>query len=327
MEQFLKKSCVFFFVFYGLLLLLQYAVDSGLRQTYDDDHADWNRLFEGKISAPMVFLGSSRAESHFDTQIIAKKTGIPSYNLGLVGATITVQNIRWKSYIAHNKAPKIVIQNVDLYALSEKIVPDKKQFLPYYNETEMYNELAKSDNTVRLEKWIPMSKYRGYEVQVLKGLSGLFRKQFVTYKINGYHKHNARWNSDFDKFKTSLHGKQIDFSKTDFTTGLQSLQALISDCKKRNIKLILVWTPTYYEYSDLQEPTLSAMKLKIRKMANDNDILFWDYSVGGINNDKTYFYNSFHLNEKGVSIFCGQFSDSIITNLTSATPLFSGAKF
>jgi len=310
MKHFLLKLLLVIICFYGVLFLLQWIVDSGLRKTHNDDYAGWNLIFENQIKEPMVFLGSSRTEVHFDPQLIEKHTGIPCYNLGLSGTSLEFQKIRWRSYIAHSR-PKIVIQNVDLFALSEKSLPDKRQFLPYYNKPEMFDELKKVDPTTRLEKWIPMSKYRGFETLVLKGIAAFFGKEYTGTKIKGYRKHQQSWNSDFEKFKKQLKGKPIDFSTTDFSKGLAELRQIITDCKKIDAQLILVWTPTYYELSELQQPTLSTMNQQISSMARENNVPLWDFTNDTINLDKKYFYNSFHMNDKGVAVFCRQFSDSL----------------
>ena len=313
MKSFLIKSFQLFIIFYGMLFLLQCMVDHGLKNTYDKDFTDWNRLFNGKINVPMVFLGSSRAEAHFDPNIIEKKTGIPCYNLGVSGASFVFQQLRWKSYLAHNAMPRIVVQSIDLYALAGgESLPQKQQYLPYYDEPALFDRLKIIDKTVLIEKWVPMSKYRGYEGEIIKGLNAYWGKSYTGPKVKGYHLHAEAWNHDFDNFKKSLGGKKIDYSKSNFSKGFAMLQELIKDCEKHNAKLILVWTPSYFELNKLQEPMLTKIKNAIATIArNKNNMVFWDFTNDYLNTDKKYFYNSYHLNNKGVAIFCDQFSDSL----------------
>ena len=318
MKRFFKNLFIFCAFAYGTLFLLQYLVDSGLQKTFDNDYGDWNSLLEGKIKDPMVFLGSSRADCHFDPILIQQKTGIPSYNLGFPAASLRFQRIKWKSYLEHNN-PKIVIQNIDLHALWDKNGPDKKSYLPYYNDTVLFDELEKTDHTVSIEKWIPMSKYRGFEEVMLKGIRSAFGKKFSRDKIKGYHRHEQSWNSDFEIFKKANNGKP-DYSDYDFASGITELKELINDCKQRKAKLILVWTPAYYELNELQEPYFSKMKAEISTLAQQNNIPFWDFSNGVVSRDKKYFYNAFHMNNKGVAHFCSQFSDSLNVYLKNPIP-------
>ncbi|WP_309641223.1 hypothetical protein [Flavobacterium sp.] len=310
MRQFFKKTGLVFILFYGLLWAMEKFVDYRLQNSNSIIYNDWNLLMKGKINTPMVFLGNSRTEAHFDTEIIEKNTGISSYNLGVAGASLTVEQLRWKSYLAHNKPPKIVVQNIDLYALTNKPLADKKQYLPYYNEPTIYDKLKKIDPTVVYEKYIPMSKYRGFEFQVIKAFG--FPNVEKGKKVKGYNKHCETWNHDFIYLKKSLHGKKIKYSKAELALQLNALQNIIRDCNKLKSKLILVWMPQYNELSDLQEPTLSQMKKQMKKIAQQNkNVVFWDFSTQPFNHDKQFFYNSFHMNDVGVAVFCKQFSDSL----------------
>ena len=125
MKVFLTKLLLVFLLFYGMLFLLQILIDRKLQSSNSSTYLDWNLLINGRINAPLVFLGNSRAEAHFDPEIIEKNTGINSYNLGVAGSSLAIEQIRWNTYLAHNEPPKIVIQNVDLYALTDKPIVDK----------------------------------------------------------------------------------------------------------------------------------------------------------------------------------------------------------
>ena len=312
MKSFLIKLGWVSIIFYGLLFVLQTIVDYRLRNNYDLVYTDWNLLMKGKINTAMVFLGNSRTEAHFDTDIIKKNTGISSYNLGVPGASLTIEQLRWKSYLEHNTPPKIVVQNIDLYALTDKPINNKKQYLPYYNESEIMDRLYKIDATVRYEKYIPMSKYRGYESEVLNGLG--FRSCTFTKKrkVKGYNSHSDTWNTDFILMKKSLNGKKIKYNTAEITNQCNELKKIIRDCNTIHSKLILVWAPQYYELSELQEPTFSRMKKEIATLAVQNkNVVFWDFTTNPLNRNKKFFYNSFHLNTVGVAVFCRQFSDSL----------------
>jgi hypothetical protein len=311
MKRFFKKLLLIALCCYALLFVLELAVDAGVRES-SDNYRDMNPIFAGAIKDRMVVFGNSRAQTHFDPVLIEKQTGISVYNLGTSGINLDFERIRWNSFMTHNH-PEIVLQNIDLMALSDENLADKRLYLPYYGQPEMFDLLCEIDASARLERWIPMSKYRGFEPLVMKGVKALFKDAKSHKKSKGYRKQTQTWNGAFARFKASLNGKPVDFSKTDFTTGFERLQQKITDCKKRNIRLILVWSPQYRELSELQEPTFSRMKAKVAAMAQENRIAFWDFSQGSINNDTRYFHNSFHMNATGVEVFNRQLSDSLKT--------------
>lgn len=313
MGQFFKKLFVILLCCYALLWLLQVAVDAGVKKS-SDDYTDLNRIFEGKIKDRLIIVGNSRAQAHFDPKLIEQHTKISAYNLGTPGANLDFERIKWHSLLAHHQ-PEIVVQNIDLQALSDANDADKKFYLPYYTRPEMFAILKQIQPQSVIEKWIPMSKYRGFESLVLDGIAALFQNERPYQKTKGYHRQSHTWNADFDKFKKQLNGKPVDYSKTNFTIGFNRLQQKIDDCRSSNIRLILVWTPQYCELTQLQEPTISKMKARVAQMARQNDVAFWDFSQIELCNDTRYFYNSFHMNANGTEAFMPQFADSLKTLL------------
>ena len=321
MKVFLMKLLLVFLLFYGILFLLQMLVDDKLRNSTSSTYFDWNLLMNGRINAPLVYLGNSRTVAHFDPEIIEKKTSINSYNLGVAGSSLAIEQIRWNTYLAHNKPPKIVIQNIDLYALTDKSIADKNQYLPYYDDAILFEKLQKIDRTVLYEKYIPMSKYRGYILKIKEEFSSSKNKEKSVIKIKGYQKHHSTWNSDFAKMKNEMGAKKKSYSVSELNNQLLVLKKIIDDCNRIHAKLILVWSPQYYELNAFQEPTLNVMKNKMKQIALENkNVIFWDFTKNQLNFDKKYFYNSFHMNDVGVALFCQQFSDSLNLNLKKSIP-------
>ncbi|NHM06567.1 hypothetical protein G4D82_04990 [Flavobacterium sp. CYK-4] len=319
MVRFLKKMGVMLLACYGLLWALQLYVDYRLSNSNHADYSQWNTLMQGKVNARMVFLGNSRTEAHFDPVCIEKNTGISGHNLGLSGLSMSEEQIIWKSYLAHNQPAKIVVQNVDLYALTKKPLAHKALYLPYYNDKVLLKELKKSDATVAYEQWIPMSKYRGFETDVLRALGILGIKK--TTKIKGHLQHKENWNNDFSLFKAALQGKKINYSTTEIAHELAALKEIIADCHQLQSQLILVWAPQYDELTALQEPTFSEVKKQIKQLAQENpNVVFWDFSTQSFTKEKTNFYNSFHMNHLGVAVFYKQFSDSLNVHLKKPIP-------
>lgn len=320
MKRFLFRFFVLLIVFYGVLFLMETYVDHQLQKTNNLVYRDWNLLFKGQINASIIFLGNSRTEAHFDPIFIEKLSGIPGYNLGLAGASLSIEQLRWKSYLAHNKAPKIVVQNIDLYSLSKKEIPDKSQFLPYYNQPEIFQNLKKIDNSIWLEKFVPMSKYRGYESLVFKTFFGA--SEHSKQKRKGYKVHREFWNQDFAKMKANLHGKKIKYYPNEINQQFKELESIAKDCQQIKAKLILVWAPQYFELTQLQQPTFLLVKKRIRAFAerNKETVTFLDFTESSMNNQKKYFYNSFHMNQTGAEEFCRQFCDSLNLIKPNLTP-------
>jgi hypothetical protein len=85
------------------------------------------------------------------------------------------------------------------------------------------------------------------------------------------------------------------------------LKEIIALARFNNIKMILVYTPEYYENYAL---ILNRKEIfdEYRKIAKDYHVEFWDYSDTPLTHSTEYFYNSQHLNYKGATEFSKMFA-------------------
>ena len=67
-----------------LCIIPMYLVDAGLRHVVRPKGflTTWTDLYTNNINADLVIFGTSRAQSHFVSTIIADSLGISVYNLG-----------------------------------------------------------------------------------------------------------------------------------------------------------------------------------------------------------------------------------------------------
>jgi hypothetical protein len=147
-------------------------------------------------------------------------------------------------------------------------------------------------------------KYRGFRTSVFTGIAsyfGLIKKPKPGNSYNGFLGGTANWNEQFEK-QENKNISAIRFSAAELRLGIDYLQSLIIDCKKKNIEIILVHAPMYYELQHLI-PQKDFFDRQISDIAKKNNIQFWDYSQDSVSFSKEYFYNSLHLNIKGAEIF------------------------
>ena len=306
MKRFLSKTFLFVVIFISLAFILQIIIDRGLRNYDNDMYINWNRIFRGQINSDIVILGSSRATQHFNPKIIEKQVGFSCYNLGIVAGTIILEEAKWETSLRYNKTPKILIQNVDIFFLcpGEKIA-FKEQFLPYLAEPTIYQNLVKIDDGIIVENIIPLYKYRGLREIVFQGLGSFFNliKKPVPalndfYK--GYYSLIEKWNGDFEKF--NVKNNRLEFSWQEMQLGINYLESLIKRCEERNIEIILVQSPMYYELQNMM-PQKDSITSLFSGVAIKNSIQFWNYLDDSLCYNKEYFYNSTHLNAIGAEIF------------------------
>ena len=303
MKKFLLFISAYFFILYLLSVGLQTLIDKGLRKYDNNTYIVLNNIFNKKINADIIILGSSRAKTQIDPKIIEDSTRLSCYNLGVNGGRLVTQNAIWKSYLNNNSRPKIIIQSASIFLLpKDNHVWQKEQFLPYLSEYSISSNLTDIDNNIWLENIIPLYKYRGLEATISLGLKSYFNllPEPKSNWYKGFANHNREWNFTFEKYKAT-HEKEI-ISPDSLEFGLAFLKNLIEECKKLNIKLILVEIPIYYELQEMT-PQKDSVDLEFENLAKSNNYFFWNYTRDSLNYSKKYFWNSMHLNKAGAEIF------------------------
>ena len=313
MKQFLINITIFFLSLLIVLYTLSFFVDSGLKNLKSIQYHDWNLLFDGKINADIIILGSSRAIFHYDPKIIETKTNMSCYNLGIDGARIQIQKTRWKSYLKYNKKPQIIIQNIDLPTLEQRTdIYNKEQFSPYIQYKSIYKPLKQIDSSLWKDKYFPCYKYHGYPQTFIKGLISFLgikiNEDYNSYK--GFRYQHKKWTDDFEKFKSNLPNESYTIDTIKLKKGIEDSKELIKYCEQNEITLIFVHAPMYIELQNIM-PQKNIYMTKINSSLNQSNSLFWDFSKDSLSYSTDFFYNSMHLNAKGAEIFTTNFTDSL----------------
>ena len=281
---------------------LQWIVDQGLRKSNQELLTEWNDIYDGQINADLLIMGSSRAWVHYSPQILDEELHMNSYNLGIDGWTFPMQWARFKIYLKYDKAPKIVVQNLDYFLLIRR--PDlfnASQFLPYLSDPDMRTATKGYKGEFGpLQYYFPMYKYNSNWVMALTGFLNFFgRGKLLRTKIKGYEGQERDWDGSFEKFKQEnpngiLQNIDPDVEK-EFVDYLRF-------CHGNGIQVFLVYSP---EYIEVQRMTLNRQEIMVRfqQIANETGSVFLDYSNSQISLDRSQFYNSEHLNKTGSENF------------------------
>lgn len=314
MKRFLKKIGILLLIFYPLLWIVQVTTDYGLRNNYSTTFNEWSSIINGKINSKVIIVGSSRALKHFDPRILESKLNRTVYNLGTDGATYGFQRMKLNSYLNNNKSPEIIIQNVDVLSLSsDKKIISKEKYLPYYYSKENIKILSEFNKDIYPELLFPLYKYRGYKNEFIMGL----QSYFISFKDNsegykGYLGSKDKWDNGFENFKN----ENPNIFKQNFDDGFNDFLKILEEIKGTKSKLFLIWSPEYYKLQKFEGSLLKKIKDKYNSLAllNDN-VYFLDFTNDSLNFDTAFFYNFYHLNEKGATVFSKKIGDTIKTIL------------
>ncbi len=302
--KFSFKLVLYLGLVFGSLYGVQRVVDEGLRNSVYKEFQVWNDIYHSRINADLIIIGSSRASAHFSPRILDSALRLNSYNFGMEGYDFKMQYAKLRVYLEHNQPPAYLISSMDIYSLYKRDkLFDYEQFLPYLNDT-IIQRLCREGYGHKLNAldfYIPFYKYytepalvaEAYNALVLKTppASGIYYKGFKPY--------NERWNHTFEKFKKE-HPEQQDQAVSNDQMDL--FETFLGDCRRRHIKVAMVYSPEFYEMQQNYSDRDSIMQL-YTDVSKKYAVPFLDYSKDAMCYDTTYLLNSQHLNKWGADVF------------------------
>ena len=269
----------------------------------------WNDINAGNINADLLIMGSSRAWRHIDPDIINDSLKLKSYNLGMDGQHLPMQLWRYETFLQKNRQPKIIVYSLDFFMLAyTNELFNKDQFLPYllFNfEAEKYLKNYKGFDY--FDYRFPLIRYCGASKAIFHTARiTLFPKQNKNGRVSGFYAEDKKWNQDFEKVKATM--KNYDASID--TSILNQFDQYLKDCQRKNIKVILVYSPEYIEGQHFVSNRNEVIKT-FENIAKINSIPFLNYSSDTISFQKSLFYNATHLNKKGAELFSKKLSSDL----------------
>lgn len=298
------RILVFFVFLVAIAYGIQLGVSAGLRKITTSKFGAINAWTSGNVNSEVIINGSSRALVHYDPRIIAKATGLTAYNLGMNGIQIDVQAGILDAYLAKNRAPSVILQNLESFSL-EATKPgeiyDPGVYLPYLSNNALYQALHEIDPQVW--KWRRIPLY-GYAVPDMRftwalGVMRWFGVQGPQDYFDGFNPRYEQWGQDFENFRKSVPN---GVSYRIEAKGLVSLERCLQLAQEKGSVMILIFAPEYVEMQRLEKNRGEIFR-HFRELAGKYGTEFWDYSDFPLCSNRDFFYNSQHLNAKGAEIF------------------------
>ncbi len=281
---------------------LQWVVDAGLRKSdFSTEYKEWDDILNSRINADIIIQGSSKARLQISPKEFEKSFGLSAYNLGMDGQHIPMEKYRFDVYLKHNKKPKYVIQVISLTEMRNPgIYTNYSQFIPYLNH-DFIKKFGRRGYLNDLDFYVPLVKYCHQTGMMETGLINFFNKEdHREYKYKGFRSANLHWSdTEFIAYK-KRHPPHMIY-KID-RVAYANFVDMIQTCRRENIDLILVYTPTPFVFETLIANRDELMKM-YKDLADKYKLKYLDYSRDTIAADTAMFYNYNHLNTRGVAIF------------------------
>ena len=321
MKRFLKHITIF--VGIGILVLnaLGYALDLHFAQQ-NNKHiyhkANWVFKKNGEKLDYLV-LGSSRAYNVLDVNTIDKTANLNGINLGESGAAYAESYVLLEHFLRTNKT-NLVLLSLDYSSLNsqesfsypfadyaflpqfyeDSVEPVFKDYLPIYKYW-MFKYISVS-------KYIEFnSKYPFYDNFKNLGFQQDYANMEESKGSKLVNKNQRVEGFNVEKME-ELTGK-VEFNKLD----LKYLRKIVQLCESNGIELLCYSAPLYKDlylargYENINN--------QIGLLAEDWHLEWNDYSFISLSQQKEYFADNSHLNEKGAIIFSKQLARTIFDKL------------
>lgn len=293
MKQFLKNSALFVLFTMLIICLLQALVSFRINNKAVTGYDNWDAT--KNVNADLVLLGSSRCWAQLDPAFFEDQFKVKTINIGINGhSELSAILLRLKNYLAKNKAPQFAILSFDPLVTPGSFennynFTNKDNYARFAFLTSKENlELVNYFKFTYPERYIPL--YALFKYQLVENCVTMKDKDLFK---EGFELNDNEW--DTLKYPIS------DIMKKHFVNNSQinqlkvQLQLLKSLCKTNNIRLLCLQTPVY---KSLYDKTVFDRSKAICKSVN---IPLVDVSSGKIQDSIGNFYNSTHLNKKGVA--------------------------
>jgi len=305
LKRFIKHIIKFVLLVTVVFSTLHFSLDYFFKNDKFCDNT-WSKIFKADLEADIAVIGNSRAEVHYNPEVIKNITGLECYNLGLSGTPINIFDIRWKTYVNRNKLPKILIIDLDYNFLGEgQGLFEKFQYLPYVNELEYKDVVKDLEGDYKLDQYFPLHKYRGKQELVFGKIKSFF-SQDCKKSINGFKIKNALWNeNEWNTFMANRMNEVVDANTFNelYKNGYSKLKGILDFCKINKIKPYLVWSPQYIEVHKFKENQRFYVDSLINTLASNYKLDYLNFSNDNLVHKKSNFYNHSHLNYQGAQIF------------------------
>lgn len=238
----------------------------------------------------LIFIGSSRAQHHYDTPFINDSLHITAMNLGEAGRGLTYSNAIIASYLQRHH-PKVVILELLPDDLSGELNDRIKPLFLFVDSEKSISEtanIADSKNFLLLNSHF--LRYNSEIINVVKAIRHPYSNKnygFIPLKDKKHTQHIERTHRVINE--------KID------SVALKSLFNIVKICKQNNVKLAVAFSPEYF----MPYPPPC-----IFHIINQLDIHLIDYRHYSPDKTDEAFYDNYHLTGYGAREYTRYFIES-----------------
>ena len=299
----MKKTLIYIILFLGFIVVIDYSSGIYIEHKFSKiSFGDYGTINRGiSTKAEIIILGSSRAQHHYNPDVINSSLKKSIYNTGLGGHGLFYNYAVLHEILKTNKPEMVVLD------ISPNIIVDPQAYsklnilLPYYDQSEAFREIIQlNPKFSRLELFSNLYVYNST-------LYDLLRTTFSKSNTieNGYKPLNGEIDeNNFSPFyleaKDEMDSNQMLY-----------LSKIIELCQTNNITFLGIVSPTYKKFD-----VSNRIIYNVDSIFTKNNLHLYDYSsYVPLYNKSKYFKDQLHLNMEGTAIFSEEISRILSSNI------------
>jgi hypothetical protein len=304
----MKKYLFQIFIFCIPVLLVCFPLDhwfssklSKSKSLANGEVEVWSDIYNHNLNSNVLIYGSSRAWNHFDPMVLQIKYEQQIYNVGIDGYDFGMQYFRHQEILKHNNIPHTIILSLDVFMFENRgETYNSNQFLPFiFWNPDWQKQLNTYEGFGWTDYYFPLLRYSGLKMELKEIATLTLNNHQEPFRVNGFKAIDKEWNNDLTNARSKYEHGII--AKID-TNLLYLFNQFLMDCQKKNIKVILIFSPEYIEGQNFVRNRKAIFKV-FQEMVDKFSLPYYNYSNSPICRDRSNFFNSNHLNKKGVDKF------------------------
>lgn len=293
-----KSKRIAFTVILTLIFLV--SVTKALDFAYiSESDFKFSKILSHKLDPEVMVFGSSVANVHFNSNLIARKTGMSVYNAGMHGTFFQQYSGVINEFLSYTEHCNVIVVALTYSSLAKQnLITRPDLYLAYLDNSNVRSSLMTIEpKEIFLASFLPGYKLtmmnKSYYKVVFKTLFGSVTKDDY---LNGFESVNEDW-----VYENNTKMDTIDC--TIDTQIVRKMEQFLKVAEQKEIKVIMVLSPIYIEGQAYFENLDEIVGTFQQVSSVYNGASFINYCDSTICTNKSLFYNYTHMNASGANIF------------------------